>query len=274
MTPDQPTWHPYDPGEPSDVAFENDCSLLVLLATPAAREAEWAERTAVSLARVWAEHGKRVFLVDLGLSRPRLHAAFGDANGEGMSDVLLYGASLTRIARAVPEGFLYAPTGTPVLDGAQALASPRWSLLADGFQRAGAQLVVFLPADEPGRDGMLSHARRIVVLAGSDGDGSLLTGVDPSRVTKVLSPPAGAAPEPTRINVSANGAAVEVEEVTALPLVRGMAPLSAAQLTPPEPELEDVSRRALAVGALALAALVVVLLIVLGILPIPGFSGP
>jgi hypothetical protein len=290
----QPSWHPYDPGDPSDVAFENDCSLLVLLATPAAREAEWAERTAVSLARGWAESGRRVFLADLALSRPRLHAAFGEANGEGMSDVLIYGASLKRIARAVPEGFLYAPTGTPVLDSAVALSSSRWGLLADGFARAGAQLVAFLPLDEPGRDGVLAHARRIVVLTGADGARALPAGVDAERVSRVLSPPrrepARSAPwesGPAAGHRAApkgaarpKGAALPQTPVAWAPGPTDMkasapAPRAAAQVSP-EPPFEEPERKSrsglMAVGLLLALVLVAVILAVTGVIQIPGIS--
>jgi hypothetical protein len=266
MTPPTPTWHSYDPGEPTDVAFQNDCSLLVLLATPAAREAEWAERTAVSLARDWARQGARVFLVDLAMSRPGLHCALGDANGEGMSDVLLYGASLKRIARSVPEGFLYAPAGTPVLDGAQALESPRWSWLSDGFAKAGAQLVAFLPSDEPGNEAVLTHAGRVVVLAAASEAGALPPGLEAGRVSTVLSPPQsnGSAARAV-MPVLARTVGTEAES-SFLP------PLSEEAILP-EP---DASGSRVPLGRIALVGLLVVLLLLavlaaMGVIPIPGF---
>jgi hypothetical protein len=285
----QPSWHPYDPGDPSDVAFENDCSLLVLLATPAAREAEWAERTAVSLARGWAEGGRRVFLADLALSRPRLHAAFGEANGEGMSDVLIYGASLKRIARAVPEGFLYAPTGTPVLDSAAALSSSRWSVLADGFAQAGAQLVAFLPTDEPGRDAVLAHARRIVVLTGAEGARAIPTGVDTERVTRVLSPPRREAarsapwesgpPAASRIAHPKGASLAEHPAAWAADPIGAHAPSGrplAAQPVASEPMIEEPEREArpglMAAAIVLVLVFVAVILAVTGVIQIPGIS--
>lgn len=269
MTSATPTWHSYDPGEPSNVAFQNDCSLLVLLATPAAREAEWAERTAVSLARDWASQGARVFLVDLAMSRPGLHSALGDANGEGMSDVLLYGASLKRIARPVPDGFLYAPAGTPLLDGAQALESPLWSWLSDGFAQAGAQLVAFLPSDEPGNESVLTHAGRVVVLAAASEAGALPSGLEADRVSTVLSPP------------EANGAASSGAPIAMPALARTLGTATGSSSLPPLsaeailPESEEASESRVPLGRIALVGVLVVLLLlavlaVLGVIPIPG----
>jgi hypothetical protein len=268
MTSGTPTWHSYDPGEPSEVAFQNDCSLLVLLATPAAREAEWAERTAVSLARDWARQGERVFLVDLAMSRPRLHSALGDANGEGISDVLLYGASLRRIARSVPDGFLYAPSGTPVLDGAQALRSPRWASLTDGFAQAGAQLVAFLPTDEPGNEAVLTHAGGVVVLAAAEEAESLPSGVQADRVSSVLSPR----------GIQGSG----VSEV--MPVLASMSDGSESRSLPPlsveaihpAPE-EESSEARVPLGRVALVALFVFLLLLavltaLDVISIPGLG--
>ena len=148
MTP--PARHPYDPGDPyPDTTFEGRCPLLVLLATPDA-DPDWAVRSAVALARQWAERGERVFLADLAFDRPRLHETLALPNAEGMSDLFLYGASLKRIARPAPEGFFFASAGTPIADTARVTGSPRWALLTQGFAKAGAHLVVYLPVNEPG----------------------------------------------------------------------------------------------------------------------------
>src|SRR5687768_18407850 len=101
---------------------------------------------------------------------------------DGIRDVAVTGVQTC----ALPICFLYAPTGTPVLDTALALGSPRWPLLADGFAKAGAQLVAFLPTDEPGREALLAHAGRIVVLSVGDGARAIPAGVDVGRVSKVL----------------------------------------------------------------------------------------
>jgi hypothetical protein len=267
MTEATPTWHPYDPGEPSKVAFENDCSLLVLLATPAAREREWAERAAISLARDWAKQGERVFLVDLAMSRPRLHSALGDANGEGVSDLLLYGASLKRITRTASDGFLYAPSGTPVLDGARALRSARWSRLADGFAQAGAQLVAFLPADEPGREAVLTHARRVLVLASTREADTLPSDVEMDRIRAVLAPPAAAAAETARAELVPVGVANGSRSHAPLP------PLSPDAIRPPVDDSEaGVPLWRVALLALLVLLLLAVVLIVLEVIPLPGFG--
>jgi hypothetical protein len=127
-----PPRHAYDPGDPDPQGvFEGQCALFVLLADPDA-DPEWATRSALSLARRWAEKGERVFVGDLALRQPRLHRELGTGNGEGMSDVFLYGASLRRIARPVPDGFFFASAGTPVADPRRVLLSKRWKQLVDG----------------------------------------------------------------------------------------------------------------------------------------------
>jgi hypothetical protein len=184
-----PPQHPYDPGDPyPDDAFDADCALLVLLASHAA-DPGWATKSAISLARQWADSGERVFLADLAFRKPYLHRQLGQPNGEGVSDVFLFGASLRRVARAAPEGFFFASAGTPVPDGRKVLASERWGLLTQGFSRAGAHLVVYLPVDEPGASEVLPYAGRVLLLAGSDATDVLDASRSVSdKVAGVLSP--------------------------------------------------------------------------------------
>lgn len=145
--------------------------MVILLAGSAQEESGWAPRAALGVARGWARAGHRVVLADLGLDAPALHALLGEENGEGITDALLYGSSVQRIARR-PQGekFALIPAGTPVSDPAGVLAHPRWGSLATGFREAGVILALYLPVELPGADAL---ARRVSlrILLGPGGEG-------------------------------------------------------------------------------------------------------
>src|SRR5690606_21872117 len=109
----------------------------------------------------------------------RLHVELEQPNGEGMSDLLLYGASVRRVARRTPDGSFFAPAGTPVIDSRSALASRRWNVLIQGFRRAKAHLLVFLPLDESGSESLLARAERVLLLAGHGEASVPLSGAAP-----------------------------------------------------------------------------------------------
>ena len=211
MKPDLPKWYPYDPTEPPpEIGLAPEASLIVLLATAGAESDGWAPRAAVSLAQAWAVGGRRVLLADLGLSSPHLHRLLGEPNGEGMSDALLFGASLSRIGRPHDAGFFFAPSGTPVVRGDRVLTSSRWHVVAQGFARASAQLLVYLPHSERGREALLDRADEIVVLAAPGETGLLaeITGNIEQRVVAVLWPA-------HRPGVETQGASAEPDEGSA-----------------------------------------------------------
>jgi hypothetical protein len=295
MTP--PARHPYDPGDPyPDEAFQGHCSLLVLLATPDA-DPEWSAECAVALARQWSERGQRVFLADLALSRPRLHDALGLPNQEGMSDLVLYGASLKRIARPAPDGFLFASAGTPVADPGRVLGSVRWGQLTRGLSKSGAHLMAYLPAGEAGSTGVLAHAERILLLAGANGTDVLqAAGTARDRVAGVLSPRTPRTPRAPRVSGAARSGAEQLAPTAPVSsLVPGAAgapaladlPHAGARLNPKvavaapqpkrygKPKKEDAflssTWRVLLIVGLALSALFLVLA-VRGVVPLPWAS--
>jgi len=288
MTPELPHWYPYDPGgPPPEIDLGPDSSLVVLFATPGADEDGWAPRAAVALARQWAGKGKRVFLADLGLSRPRLHDILGEPNGEGMSDAFLYGASLPRIARAHAEGFFFAPAGTPVADGERVLGSSRWNVLSQGFSRAGAQLVVYLSAAEPGHEAVLARAERVLVLA-APGDTGVLSrmGTSSERVAAVIWPHQAGAPEVSSPSppAAAPGGAQDVESpaaaatyVLADPWAEAPPPARVAAGAKGRPSKAKATSGSSSAARVALLVLLVLVLVVvalraLGIVEIPGLA--
>lgn len=156
----------------------------------------WASRAVVSLARAWAEEGRRIFLMDLGLESPSVHKVLDLPNGEGVSDAFLYGASVQHIAQSAMGGaFFFASAGTLSADPEEVLTHSRWNDLASGFSEADATLILFIPTQVPGADRILSLATDLVFLAGQ-GE-SLEANLGPAAVkTVAVLGPMGEPPEP------------------------------------------------------------------------------
>ena len=165
-------------------------TLVVLLAEAAGREDGWAERAAAGLASGWTDQGRPVLLVDLALERPRLDRVVGVGLGEGVSDALLFGSSIERIAQRAPDGrFLFLSAGTATARPEAVASSGCWAGVAKDCARQGATLVVFLPAELPGGEALLARASDVLLLAGSAGDrdGAFERGLGP-RLRAVLLP--------------------------------------------------------------------------------------
>lgn len=168
MTGGFPDWQPFSLAPEASSPLELSGMkgpALVLLAAPAVDEGGWAVRAAARIARQRASRNGRLLLADLDLRQPRLHTQVGADNGEGMSDLLVWGASPGRVSQPVDAGFRFVPAGTPVADPGRVLASPRWEALLEGFEEAGVELFLYLPWDAPGRDAVLGRARNVVLLA-------------------------------------------------------------------------------------------------------------
>lgn len=162
--PDWQAFHP-EPGESAPVELSGlRGPAVVLLAGPSVASDGWAAGTAVHLARHRAERKGRLFLADLGLLDPSLHRMVGVDIGEGITDSFLFGASIQRIARPLEGGLLFASAGTPVADPGPVLSSPLWGRLIDGFDRAGAELFLYVAWNVPGRDALLERARNVLLL--------------------------------------------------------------------------------------------------------------
>lgn len=141
---------------PSTVAFNPDArqevpldaselgTVILLLVGEVDRR--WAADTAVSLCAEWARSGRRVVLADLHLETPILHEVAGTDNLEGIADVFLYGASISRSARPVRgQGFYLISAGTYEPDSGAVYRHARWPKVVAGFRDAGASLVLFAP---------------------------------------------------------------------------------------------------------------------------------
>ncbi len=200
MSPDTPAWQPIDPTDgtlpgPLDAVLTSSDSVagcIVLLVSPEI-DRRWGAEASLSVARGWARKGRSVLLADASLADPSLHEAVAGTNGEGVSDMLLYGASVRRVARSAGDGLLVAPAGTPVGDAAEVLAHPRWDGVIRGFHEAGALLLLHLAAGTRGAAALLDKAVGVIVLSEATTDVRAIAGPRADRVLAVLGP--GAATE-------------------------------------------------------------------------------
>ena len=151
-------------------------SVVLVLAEERARTDGWAGRLAVDLATAWGAAGAQVVLADADIAGAPLHAILGEENGEGMSDHVLFGASLERVARPLSgRPFLFASAGTAVGDVEETLRSDRWASCFSAARESPTILVLYLPADSLGASTLPVVADRIVRLAAeapADGPGA------------------------------------------------------------------------------------------------------
>ncbi len=209
MSSDPPAWQPVDPNAgrlpaPLDATLSSCGSvagLVALLVSPEI-DGRWGVEASLLVARGWARKGRSVLLADASLDDPSLHKVVTGPNDEGVSDVILYGASVGRVARPIGDGLLAAPAGTPVADAAEVLAHPRWEGVVRGFRKAGALLLLHLPAGTPGGADLLARAGGIIVISKATTDVRKVPCVD--RVLAVLGP-AGTARRESREALTPTG---------------------------------------------------------------------
>ncbi|GMR12301.1 MAG: hypothetical protein BMS9Abin29_0490 [Gemmatimonadota bacterium] len=182
MSADLQDWQPFDPGAgavPEAIGVlasgGGDPQVIALLRMPGV-DSRWGAEAAVGIARAWGESGDAVLLSDLDLREPKVHEVLGHENGQGVSDILLYGVSVQHAAFASEMGsFLVATAGTPVVDPEAVLAHPRWEAVTRGLRDSGVSVLLHIPSDMPGASSLLSRADHLVVFAA---DASEAEGVD------------------------------------------------------------------------------------------------
>lgn len=160
-----PDWSPL----PAVVPPGSDGSgrIVALVATETATVEGWGAQAAVDLASSWSAAGHRVILVDAALQSPSLHDPVGLPNREGLSDAVLYGASIARVSRSVNDsGFFVITAGTPVADAGSVVKSARWHRVAEGMTDAGVLVLLYLRAADSETAAFLGSASDIVLLAG------------------------------------------------------------------------------------------------------------
>ncbi len=145
--------------------------LVAVIATRSAREDGWAINATVDIVRAWSKSGRRVVLADAALALATLHECLETDNTEGVTDTVLFGSSVRRVAKRTDESeFFIITAGTATADPAAVLASERWTRLSRGFVEAGVTLVMYVGAESDGKSAILDMATDVVVLAGSTED--------------------------------------------------------------------------------------------------------
>jgi SPOR domain len=163
-----------------------DTANLVLVLGDEPRQTALA---ALGIARAQARH-RRVALGDLLGDAEPIQQLLDGGDMHGLADSFVYGVSLNKIARPIPQfGDLYVlPSGSEVPAYEEIFTNARWTRLAAGFRETGALLVVAAPASA-------AHVADVVGLA----DGAVIVGnVEPLGVgsEKVLGRIATSAPTP------------------------------------------------------------------------------
>lgn len=161
MTPDV-SWQSISIDVPGSPPSELDRTGAVAL-VPAGDRA-FAAAAALTLARSLARGGRRVFLCDLDLQAPRLHIMAGVIRGPGVTDFVLYGSSPGHVATELEERLLFVSAGTPVVAYESVFASDRWASLMEAATHARACLLMFVPADLKGVQGVLARVDTVVAL--------------------------------------------------------------------------------------------------------------
>lgn len=169
MTSDPPGWNSVDPTAGSLASVLPDPptagEILVFASSASEDDRNWAADTVAGAIREWAGAVDRLFVMDLDLEGPGIEDSLGAERAEGVSDFLVFGASLSRVVQTLEGGTVqFVPAGTPVASARVLLAHERWEAVIRSFRRAEVPLVLFLPSAQAGAASILARADRVVRL--------------------------------------------------------------------------------------------------------------
>ncbi len=146
--------------------------------------------TAVGIARAWSESGCKVLLADTALEDATLHECLDIDNAEGVTDTVVFGSSVRRVAkRSDKDAFFIITAGTASADPGAVLASERWERLSRGFMEAGVTFISYVGAESDGKTAILGLATDVVVLAGPAEDAGSAVDASVAPVRAVIGPP-------------------------------------------------------------------------------------
>ena len=215
MNPKNQAWQPLDPagslpGEIESALGDGDSlSACVVILVDSEIDRDWGAQASLAVARRWAASGRRVILADGCLDGPVLHEAAGVENGEGVSDMVLYGASAQRFTRRVEDRLMLAPAGTPVVEVADVLKHVRWDMMISGCREVGATLVCHVSTGTPGVEAMTERADGVLVLAPASKDVDAILGSTAGPLIAILGPGNGDAPPLASVDEEGDAVAVE-----------------------------------------------------------------
>ncbi len=139
---------------------------LLLVCGRSQRGSLWAQQAAIGLARALAGGPRPVVLVDLDFEGASLHERLNEANGEGLANALLFGASLERVTlRPAGEAFEFVPPGAFAPDPSELLTDPGWVRLLAELATRNALLLAWAPVGTPGLNVLAERIQAVVVLA-------------------------------------------------------------------------------------------------------------
>ena len=217
MNPENQAWQPIDPAAGSlpaeiDSALDDgdSVSACVVILVDSEIDRDWGAQASFAVAKRWAASGRRIILADACLDDPVLHEVAGVENGEGVSDMVLYGASAPRITERVEDGLMLAPAGTPVTEVAEVLEHAKWDMVIRGCREAGATLVFHVSTGTPGVEAMTKRAEGVLVLAPPSKDVNAILGSESGPLIAVLGPANGDAPPVVSEDPGGDVAAVDV----------------------------------------------------------------
>lgn len=236
-TPFDPEGGELPPALESALGHDAAPPVVLLVAGAAARASGWAARSAIAVAGALARD-RSVVLADLAVDGPELHALLGVPNLEGLADVILFGASLPRVAQAVPgQAFEVVAAGAYVPDPAELLASPRWERIAEEYRLGGATLLAYVPAGTAGLTELAARMGACILLTDAgdlDAGGfdmpenvAVLATLTPADRDAAAAPAEETATPVEEAATTVEGAAAPVEEGTA-PVEEAAAPADAA----------------------------------------------
>lgn len=127
-----------------------------------------AAHVTLGIARAEAER-RRVVIADLVGDLAPLLALLSDDDVHGISDTILYGVSINRVARPVegtPNLFV-VPAGTEQVANEEILGSARWNRITESFSGSGALLLLVSQSDSPGLGALIDRLDGAVVVRDS-----------------------------------------------------------------------------------------------------------
>lgn len=201
-------------------------AILLIIGQEADRSG-WGRRTAMALADAWPRRNQPTVLADVSFDAPTLHANTDRENDEGIVDVLLFGASIGRVARPIAgHSFAFAPAGAFIPDPAALMREQAWDRLIAECVTRGSRLLCYVAAGTNGLSSLASRVEQAVFIgSGEDAGRAILLLPEELRILAVLTP----APPPPP-------ASSEADEFEGAQGAGGM---------PEEGDLPDQSREAL-----------------------------